>query len=47
MILAHDTNAKNTTVEALPSIISFYQKKGYSFQAINDESFYVHHHVQN
>ncbi len=47
VILAHDTNAKNTTVEALPSIISFYQKKGYSFQAINDESFYVHHHVQN
>lgn len=47
VILAHDTNAKNTTVEALPSIISYYQKKGYSFQAINDESFYVHHHVQN
>lgn len=47
VLLAHDTKAKNNTVKALPYIISYYQKKGYTFEAINDESFYVHHHVQN
>ena len=46
-ILAHDTQAKSTTVEALPKIIEHYQKLGYEFRAIDDNSFTPHHHVNN
>ena len=46
-ILAHDTQAKSTTVDALPKIIEYYQSKGYQFKAIDDTSFTPHHHVNN
>lgn len=46
-ILMHDTDAKNTTVEALPKIIEYYRKQGYSFKALTAESFAPHHHVNN
>lgn len=46
-ILMHDTDAKNTTVEALPKIIDFYREKGYSFKALTTESFAPHHHINN
>lgn len=46
-ILAHDTQAKSTTVEALPKIIEYYQKLGYQFKAIDDTSFTPHHQVNN
>lgn len=47
VMLAHDTDAKDTTVEALPSIIEYYQNKGYEFKAIDDESFYAHQSINN
>ena len=46
-ILMHDTDAKNTTVEALPKIIEYYREKGYSFKALTTESFAPHHHINN
>lgn len=46
-ILMHDTDAKDTTVEALPDIIEYYREKGYSFRALTVDSFAPHHHVNN
>lgn len=47
MLLCHDAGAKHETVEALPSIIEYYQQKGYEFRAIDRESYVVHHKVNN
>lgn len=47
MILAHDTQAKSTTVEALPTIIEHYQKLGYRFAGIDDNTFAPHQKVNN
>lgn len=47
VLLAHDTDAKDTTVEALGSIIEYYQERGYVFKAIDDYSFYAHQKVNN
>lgn len=47
MILCHDAGAKEATVEALPSIIEYYQQRGYEFRAIDRESYVVHHTVNN
>lgn len=47
VILAHDTDAKDTTVEALSSIIEHYQRLGYVFKGIDDNSYVPHHHVNN
>ena len=47
MILAHDTDAKNTTVDALPAIIEYYQALGYSFKSIDDNSYVPHNHINN
>lgn len=47
MILMHDTDAKKTTVEALPKVIEYYQAKGYVFKGIDDSSFTPHHNVAN
>lgn len=47
MILAHDTQAKSTTVEALPQIIDHYQSLGYVFKGIDDNTFTPHQHVNN
>ena len=46
-ILFHDTDAKDTTVEALPKIIKYYKDRGYKFKAIDDNSFAPHHGVNN
>ena len=46
-ILFHDTDAKDTTVEALPKIIKYYKDRGYKFKAIDDNSFAPHHRVNN
>lgn len=46
-LLCHDTDAKSTTVEALPSIIQYYQQKGYQFKGIDDDSFTPHQKVNN
>lgn len=46
-ILFHDTDAKGTTVEALPTILDAYQKAGYAFKGVTKDGFAPHHGVQN
>ena len=46
-ILMHDTDAKDTTVKALPKIIEYYREKGYTFKAITVDSYAPHHNVNN
>lgn len=47
MLLCHDTGAKDSTVEALPTIIEYFLNQGYTFKAIDRESYVVHHGVFN
>lgn len=47
IILCHDAQAKVNTVSALPSIIQYYQSQGYTFKAIDRNSFVSHHTVNN
>ncbi len=47
VILMHDTNAKDTTVEALPEIIEYYIDKGYSFAPLTTSTPMVTHSVNN
>lgn len=44
-VLMHDTSAKTTTVEALPSVIEFLQSKGYVFDVLTESSPAVHHNI--
>ena len=46
-ILMHDTDAKDTTVKALPKIIEHYRAQGYVFKALTVDSYAPHHHVNN
>nr|WP_294495140.1 polysaccharide deacetylase [uncultured Mediterraneibacter sp.] len=46
-ILMHDTDAKDTTVEALPQIIQYYRDRGYAFEPLTVDSATVHHKVNN
>ena len=34
----HDANGKQNTVDILPKVIEHYQKKGYTFKAIDDST---------
>ena len=47
MILMHDANGKQNTVDILPKVIEHYQKKGYTFKAIDDSTPVFHQHVNN
>lgn len=47
IVLLHDTDAKSTTVEALPEIIEYYQSCGYTFSTITVDTPPVHHKVNN
>ncbi|MBM6775633.1 polysaccharide deacetylase family protein [Olsenella profusa] len=47
MLLFHDSSTKDTTVDALPQIIEYYQQRGYSFAAIDRSAFVCHHGVNN
>ncbi len=47
MILMHDANGKQATVDTLPQIIEYYQKRGYVFKAIDDKTFVPHQRVNN
>lgn len=47
MLLCHDSALKQTTVDALPSIIEFYQAQGYTFEALDRNSWVCHHGVNN
>jgi len=47
-LLMHDASTKKTTVKALPKVIKYYKKKGYTFKTLDQagaKSF--HHHVNN
>lgn len=46
-ILMHDTDAKGTTVEALPYIISYLRSEGFRFEALTKESEIFHHNINN
>ncbi len=43
IILFHDNAPKTTTVEALPEIIEALKEKGYKFEVLSKDSYYVHH----
>lgn len=47
ILLLHDGTGKETTVEALPTIIEHYQKLGYSFKGIDRLTFHAHHRIGN
>ena len=47
MILFHDAATKDTTVEALPEILKYYQDHGYEFRAIDRDSLIFHHQTNN
>lgn len=47
MILCHDTQAKDTTVLALPAIIEHYRNLGYTFKGIDDTTYTPHQGVNN
>lgn len=47
MLLCHDSATKQTTVEALPRIIEYWQAQGYTFKAIDRSTGIVHHGVNN
>ena len=45
VLLAHDSATKQTTLEALPAIIEYYQNLGYTFEAIDRNTWICHHTV--
>lgn len=47
ILLSHDSETKDTTVEALPKIIEYYQSQGYVFKALDLNSYAAHHGVNN
>ncbi len=47
VLLCHDSAAKQTTVEALPEVIEYYQGLGYTFEAIDRTTWTPHHGVSN
>lgn len=47
ILLCHDSGSKNTTVEALPQIIEYYQSQGFVCKAIDRSTVVVHHHINN
>lgn len=47
VLLSHDAAAKETTVEALPRIIEYYQSQGYVFKALDREAYAPHHGINN
>ncbi len=46
-LLMHDTDAKGTTLKALPKIIKAYKDAGYAFKTLNSNSYAPHHGVNN
>lgn len=47
IMLLHDANDKQTTVEALPTIIEHYMLKGYRFEALTPNSMVYHQDIFN
>lgn len=47
VMLMHDSAAKQSSVDGLPAVIEYWQAKGYTFEAIDRDSFVSHHGVSN
>ncbi len=47
VVLMHDTDAKDTTVQALPQIIEYYIEKGYTFAPLTVQTPQVTHGINN
>ena len=47
VILAHDMPAKQTTIDALPSIIEAYLAAGYEFRVLDRDAYVSHHGIAN
>ena len=47
VMLAHDASGKDTTVEALPTVLQYYTDQGYVFKSIDRDSIVVHHGINN
>lgn len=47
MLLMHDGTGNGLTVQALPSIIDYYKKEGYTFKVINEQTEVFHQNVAN
>ncbi len=47
IVLMHDTDAKDMTVESLPSIIEYYQSQGMNFGVIRQNTPAIHQNVNN
>ncbi len=47
VLLMHDSESKQNTVDALPAIIGFYLSQGYTFRPIDRESYVPHQNVLN
>ena len=45
VVLCHDSATKQSTLDALPAVIEYYQDLGYSFEALDRESWVCHHVV--
>lgn len=45
--LLHDGAGKETTIEALPAIIEYYQAQGYTFEALDRSAIVAHHEIAN
>lgn len=44
-LLMHDTFGKETTADALPSIIKFFKQQGYEFKTLTDTTYICHHPI--
>lgn len=47
IVLMHDTDAKDTTVQALQAMIDYGKENGYQFEAIDQNTPPVHHQINN
>ena len=47
VVLMHDTNQKQTTVDQLQDLIDYGKENGYSFEAIQKDTPQIHHNVNN
>ena len=47
ILLFHDANGKESSLKALGAVIQYYQNQGYVFKGIDDNSYVVHHSVNN
>ncbi|MBR6459315.1 MAG: polysaccharide deacetylase [Actinomycetaceae bacterium] len=47
ILLMHDSQAKDTTVEALPKVIEYYKNLGYTFKALDRNAMVPHHGIGN